>query len=124
MAGQSFSKEAQLGRGPKRPTRRKASKKRWEEIRDRKDGVCRICGGAPPNQLHHLASRGKNLGSDTEANLVPLCGVCHKRVTEYDLEACAILRRSLTDAEYAYTVEALGETAFEARYPVAYRKVS
>lgn len=119
-----YSKEEQLGRGPKRPTRKKASKKRWEEIRARKDGPCRICGGAPPNQLHHLASRGANLGSDTENNIVPLCGVCHKRVTDYDREACAILRRSLSDAEYAYSVETLGEFAFESRYPVEYRKVS
>lgn len=112
-----YPKEAQLQRGPKRPSRQRAGKKRWEQIHAAKQGPCRVCEGAPPNQLHHLAPRGPALGADTEANCVPLCADCHRRVTAYDRDACATLRASLSDAEYSYAVDKLGEARFEARYP-------
>lgn len=124
MSGEPYSKERQLGRGPKKQSRQKAGKRRWEEIAEHKQGPCRICLGAPPNELHHLVPRGAGLGADTEANIVPLCRECHRRVTNYDREACALLRLSLTDAEYSYAVEKLGEGRFEARYPVYYGKAA
>ena len=77
--------------------------------------------GFGANELHHIVPRAIG-GSDTEANIVPLCADDHRRVTDHDREACAALRRSLTDAEYAYAVEKLGEARFEARYPVEYRR--
>ena len=121
MSGQPDWKEQQLARGPKKPSRRRAGAKRWAEIAEKKQGPCRVCGGYAlgGNQLHHLVSRAK-LGSDCESNIVPLCGECHRRVTAYDREACAMLRRNLTDAEYAYANEILGEGRFEAIYPVRY----
>ena len=116
MSGSPDWKEQQLSRGPKRPKRVRAGARRWEEIADKKTGPCRVCGGQPV-QLHHLVPRSQ-LGADTEANIVSLCGECHRRVTAYDRDACAALRRNLTDAEYSYAVEILGEGRFEARYPV------
>jgi hypothetical protein len=53
---------------------------------------------------------------------VPLCAEDHRRVTAYDRAACAALRRSLSDDEYAYAVEFLGEGRFEAKYPVNWEK--
>lgn len=117
---QPYWKETQLGRDAKRPKRVRASKRRWEEIAAKKQGPCRVCGGAPPNQLHHLVPRSQG-GADTESNCAPLCSACHQRVTNYDREACALLRMSLTDDEYAYSVDKLGEGRFEARYPVDWR---
>lgn len=114
-----YPKEEQLSRGPMRQKRLKASKGRWEKIAESKQGPCRVCGGAPPNELHHLVPRAQG-GSDTEANVVPLCHQCHGRVTRYDKEACAALRLSLTDAEYAYANEMFGEVRFEAHLPVRY----
>lgn len=122
MSGDPYPKETQLGRGPKRRPRHKASAKRWEEIAGKKQGPCRVCDGhgLGGNQLHHLVPRGPGLGADTEANIVPLCAECHRRVTAYDRDACAVLRRNLSDDEYSYAVEKLGEARFEARYPVRY----
>ena len=108
------------GIGQKKPHgRQKAGAKRWEQIRESKQGPCRVCEGGEINHLHHLVPRSQ-YGSDTEANIVPLCGACHGLVTRGDREACAKLRESLSDAEYAYAVEMLGEGRFERRYPVTY----
>lgn len=108
------------GIGRKKPApRRRAGAARWAEIRERKLGPCRVCEGEFGVQLHHLVPRAQ-LGADTEANLVPLCRVCHDKVTRRDREACAVLRRSLTDQEYAYACERLGESVFERYYPVEY----
>lgn len=50
-------------------------------IRERAGGRCECCGDrlSPIFQAHHrkLRSRG---GQDSAANLVALCGLCHKRV--------------------------------------------
>ena len=110
------------GIGRKKPAgKRRAGAARWAEIRERKDGPCRVCGGLVGIQFHHLVPRAQ-LGADTEANLVPLCRVCHDAVTRRDREACAALRRSLTDSEYAYANERLGEDLFERYYPVRWEK--
>src|SRR5689334_15180300 len=102
------------GTGQKKyKARRKAGAARWQEIRERKLGPCRVCKGeSPAMQLHHLVPRA-HLGADCESNLVPLCATCHDKVTRHDRSACAALRQSLTDAEYSYATEKLGETVFE-----------
>src|SRR4051794_8813546 len=87
-----FQKPQQLSRGPKKRGRQKASKRRWEETAAKKSGPCRVCGGNPPNELHHIVSRAQG-GPDTEANIVPLCSEDHGRITAYDRAACAALRR-------------------------------
>ena len=115
-----YSKEQQLARGVRRHHRRVASPATWQRIIDAKSGPCRVCGSAGPVEFHHVVPRAIG-GSDTPANIVPLCSGCHQRVTERDKDACTALRRSFTDAEYAYANEKLGEDRFEARYPVDYR---
>lgn len=115
------------GIGRKKPaSRRRAGSARWAELRERKLGPCRVCrggdgGGAFPIQLHHLVPRAQ-LGADTESNLVPLCRACHDRVTRRDKAACAALRESLSDEEYSYATERLGESLFESYYPVVYER--
>lgn len=69
---QPFSKETQLARQTKRYHRKVASPKRWEGIAAAKQGPCRVCGKAAPNELHHLIPRSQG-GSDTESNMVPMC---------------------------------------------------
>ena len=114
-----YSKEQQLARGARRHHRRVASPGRWQRIIDAKNGPCRCCYSTGPVEFHHLVSRGIG-GSDTENNIVPLCSDCHRLVTGRDKRFCALLRANLTDAEYAYLVETLGEARTEARYPVDY----
>lgn len=130
MAGQSYSKEQQLARTGKRYHRKVASPKRWAQIADAKQGPCRVCGAAPPNELHHLVPRAIG-GDDRNANIVPLCRDCHRLVTDRDPQACAALRSNLLTThsrkaedgdEYAYAVETLGEARFDERYPVKWER--
>lgn len=116
-----YSKEQQTARGERRYTRRVASPARWQRIIDAKRGLCRVCETDRHIQFHHLVPRAIG-GSDTESNIVPLCAVCHGLVTSRAGWACKKLRLSLTDAEYAYMVETLGEARTEDRYPVEYER--
>ena len=78
-----FPKGVQLARQTKRYRRKVASPKRWQQIAEVKQGPCRVCGHPAPNQLAHLVSRAHG-GSDTEANVVPLCQDCHRLFDGYD----------------------------------------
>jgi hypothetical protein len=121
MSGDPFPKEQQIARGERRYTRKVASPKRWAQIIDAKGGPCRIPGcGETIVDFHHLVARAVG-GSDCESNIVPLCRLHHHLVTCRDKQACAQLRAALTDAEYAYAVETLGESRFEDRYPVEWK---
>ncbi len=117
-----FSKETQLARGERRHTRQVASKRRWAVIAASKQGPCRCCLVAPPNELHHLIARSQG-GSDTEANIVPLCLDCHAKIEARHRDAGHILACSLSDLEYAYVVEKYGEAFFERRLGVVYSRV-
>lgn len=141
MAGQPFSKESQLSRGTRRYHRKVAPPKRWQQIISAKGDVCRICAWILENpklaeeyevtlaecglpvSYHHTVDRSDG-GSDTEANIVPVGGSGttghHGMVTRLHRGACAAFRAALTDDEYAYGVDVLGEGRFEARYPVRY----
>lgn len=121
MSGDPFPKSQQLSRGTRRYHRKVASPARWQRIIDAKHGPCRVCQSTGPVEYHHLVPRAIG-GSDTEANIAALCPDCHRKVTGRDREACAALRRNLTDAEYAYAVDVLGEARFEQRYPVEYER--
>jgi 5-methylcytosine-specific restriction endonuclease McrA len=90
-----------LARGERRYRRKIASPKQWQAIQNEKQGPCRVCGEPPPNELHHLLSRAA-LGDDEADNLVPLCAVCHDRVTCRDAAALELLAESLSDAEWNY----------------------
>lgn len=114
-----FSKEAQLARGPKRPKRLVASKKRWTEIAARKQGPCRGCGGPAPNQLAHLIGRGQ-LGPDSEWNIVPLCQTCHPLFDGHHKPTCRKVALSLTDQEYAGLVNWGGEGVIERRFGIRF----
>ncbi len=116
-----FPKSQQLARGERRRTRQVASKRRWAEIAERKQGPCRCCLAAPPNQLHHLISRSQG-GSDTEANIVALCLHCHAKVEARNRDYCRLLAESLRDAEYAYVIHHYGEAFFERRLGVRYER--
>jgi 5-methylcytosine-specific restriction endonuclease McrA len=119
-----FTKEQQLARGERRYTRKVAGPKRWQAIIDAKQGPCRACGdhACGPIEFHHLVPRAIG-GGDTESNIVPLGQECHRLVTVRDKEACRNLRLSLTDAEYAYAVDTLGEARFDSRYPVEWEGI-
>ena len=121
MASEPFPKSRQLARGERKYHRKVASPKRWQAIIDAKHGPCRCCGSTGPVEYHHLAPRAIG-GSDTEANIVPVCHGCHALITRYDKQACAKLRLSLSDAEYAYVNDVLGEARFEQRYPVEWTR--
>lgn len=115
-----YPKSAQLARGDRRYHRKVASPARWQRIIAAKRGPCRVCGGAPwAVEFHHLVARVHG-GSDTEANIVPLCRDCHGLVTRRDSGAARKLLTSLTDAEYSYLVHVGGEDAPERFYGIRY----
>lgn len=116
-----YPKESSLVRGQRRSSRQRAGTKRWQQIAEAKQGPCRVCGAPGPNQLHHIVSRAQ-LGADTEANIAPLCAVCHKAVTERDRAACRALIESLDDAEYSYALHKGGEDFFERAYRLVYSR--
>lgn len=111
---------------PKRKHPTKASPARIAEIRAKKAAVCRLCGTAENVNAHHLVPRGMGGtigGMWTESNVVGLCGHgntdgCHGLVENRDPAACHLLRALLTDEEYSYVCEKMGEGWVERRYPV------
>lgn len=110
-----YSKEAQLGAGrPKRTARKRATRAEWRELHGAKNGACRICGAPGPSNLHHIVPRSLG-GGDTFHNLAPLCGSgttgCHGLVESRNAHALKAFASTLTDGEYAYAIERLGEGA-------------
>lgn len=90
-----------------------ASRDEWIRLREAKLDECRLCGGVEPFErleLHHLVPRSLG-GDDVEDCLVPLCHPCHDCVTRRVPADLADLAESLSDAEYAYCIEKLGEGA-------------
>lgn len=116
-----WSKESSLARAGKRHHRQTASSRRWSQIAESKGGPCKVCGAAPPNQLHHLIARSQG-GADTEANIVALCQRDHALIEARDPVAGLILAGALTDLEYAYCVDHFGESFFERRLGVVYSR--
>ncbi len=121
MTGAPYPKSKQLGpaKRPRRAFRKRASKTEWQAIAAAKLGPCRVCCDPGHNgsqfgriQLHHLVSRARG-GGDCAENIVPLCLRCHLFVTDNCGPYLDVLRRSLTDAEYAYVIGKLGEGGVE-----------
>jgi 5-methylcytosine-specific restriction endonuclease McrA len=117
-----------LARGAKRYRRKVASERTWQRICDAKKGPCRVCKypltsfpafGATTVTWHHVIPRDY-FGDDVPENIVPVCFNCHVHLTHRGPEACRALCASLTDAEYAYAVDKLGEGVFERVYGVMY----
>ena len=116
-----YPKEAALARPARKPTR--PSERRQAQMRAAKQGHCRLCG-KPGTNLHHVIPRSRGLAAWSESNLVPLCGSgttgCHGLIEAHDRAACQRLAERLTDAEYAYVIEAAGEGFLERRYGIRY----
>lgn len=116
----SYSKSEQLSRGPKRPARIKASRQEWAKIIIAKAGPCRCVGMGQCDgrtEFHHLLSRGQG-GGDVFDNIVPLCTHHHRQVTENFSLARRHLAENLTDREYAFLIDELGEGAMERLFGV------
>lgn len=81
---------------------------------------CRLCGSRTGLERHHLVPRSQR-GDDVDENIVPLCGPwapsCHRRVTENEPEALALLRGRLWPEEEAYVARKMGWGWLESRYP-------
>ena len=121
MSGDPYPKAKQLARKERRYTRKVASPKRWQQIADAKQGPCRVCGGLPPNELHHIVSRAHG-GADTESNIAPLCQECHGLVTRRIPGTVNAFVAALNDKEYAYAVQHGGEDFFERAYGLVYAR--
>ena len=110
-----YPKERQLARGLKRPSRIRATPDEWLTLRRQKLGTCRAAGLGRcegRSELHHIVPRSWG-GDDVADNLAPLCSLHHRRVTEHYKDTLARLAESLTDGEYAYCIDKLGEGALE-----------
>lgn len=119
-----YSKAQQLARGERRYRRKVASPKQWQAIISAKHGRCRVCerGGMLAVYMHHLIPRDFH-GDDVPDNVIPLCELCHGRVTMLRADTVHTMLRSLSDAEYAYAVGKAGEDWAERIYGLRYSRV-
>ena len=61
-----------------------------------RDLPCSICSSPPRNDGHHVLTRGRH-GDMDEANIIPLCRICHTKVEQYGKARVEeMLRISLT----------------------------
>ena len=117
-----YPKVTQLQRGPQRKARHRANATGWFEIAAAKRAPCRICGGDRWHiEFHHLIPRAQ-LGDDVPANIVALCPDCHRGVHLREPAHCRLLLPRLSDDEYAYAVEKLGEGWAERVYGIEYER--
>jgi len=74
----------------------------------RLEARCRACGiVGKPLERAHLVGRGVG-GDDVDANLVPLCSPCHRRLHTHERGwrvVASALRRNLTNVELCYIVD-------------------
>lgn len=113
--------EWRAGRRPNpRPVRRGRDPKAGRAKCLSPESECRLCGTRRGLERHHLVPRSQT-GEDVDANLVPLCGVfeneCHRRITENDPDALALLRGRLWPEEETYAAQRMGWGWLERRYP-------
>lgn len=117
-----YPKSRQLARGERRYRRKVASPKQWQAIIEAKQGPCRVCAkwgttSGYPIEYHHIIPRSLG-GDDVVDNVIPLCSVDHRLVTENKADRLRIVAESLTDAEYTYVIGKLGEGAMERLFGV------
>ena len=105
---------------PKRNRRTAASPERIAEIRAKKCQECRLCGKTANVTAHHLVPRSQG-GQWVAWNIVGLCGSgttgCHGLIEARDKAACYLLRARLTDHEYSFLVQHMGEGWLDRKYP-------
>lgn len=65
--------------------KRTSDKKLLESIREQ---PCFFCHKSPPNDAHHMTTRGSG-GGDTTNNLLPLCRRCHTMIHQEGLSKVA-----------------------------------
>ena len=58
---------------------KKVSKKTYDEVYERCNGLCAICGTNQNLHLHHIDGRGKDKTDDPN-NCIMLCCYCHLKV--------------------------------------------
>lgn len=126
-----YPKAAQLARGERRYRRKVASPKQWQAIIAVKGGKCRLLEAAEPVldplgrmrpvQYHHLVPRDLG-GDDVADNIIPLCDLCHRGITDRQPGHVTGLLNTLTDAEYAYAVGKVGEDVWERVYGIRYSR--
>lgn len=105
----------------------------------REEGLCRLCHAprasfadegqaSPPGARrltrHHLVPQrwfAENPEYEpyrnVDANIVPLCGPCH-RLVERTTEACRRLRERLSQAEVSFVIQTRGRAWLDERYPL------
>lgn len=107
-------------RGWRTRGRKMATREQWAALRAEKLTECRLCSATEPFEpleLHHLVPRSAG-GDDVADNLVALCRQCHDCVTRRVPADLADLAEGLSDGEYAYCIEKLGEGAMERLFGV------
>ena len=136
-AAQPYSKETQLSRGPRKYRRKVASPKQWQALTAEKCQECRVCrepahrtvfvpgrGYCPVHHFtdpHHLIPRDWH-GDDVADNIVGLCRGCHDGVELREPAHCRLMLTRLSDAEYAYAVQKVGEGWAERVYGIEYER--
>jgi len=123
VSGEPFPKASQLARGERRYRRKVAAPKQWQTIIAAKGSTCRLANSACEGgiEYHHLVRRGAPyFGDDLADNIVPLCELHHRNVTQGRPRSNRErLAASLSDAEYAYVIGKLGEGGMERLFGVA-----
>lgn len=82
------------------------------------EGRCRACG-AGHLERHHLVPRSLG-GDDVDANLIPLCLLCHdafERSPSHRRIVGRIIRATLLPDELAYIIERKSEAFLDRYYP-------
>lgn len=78
-------------------------------------------GQLGPVQYHHLVPRDLG-GDDVADNIIPLCDLCHRGITDRLPGHVTALLHTLSDAEYAYAVGKAGEDVWERVYGIRYSR--
>ena len=105
---------------PRKNQRTRAGAGTKAAIRGAKCRECRLCGYTRDVEPHHIIPRGRQ-GRWEFDNIVGLCNTHHRLVTENDAPTLRALAAALTDGEYAYVIDELGEGALERLFGVGER---
>ena len=99
--------------------RKKATTKRWGEMRRGLNERCLVCGD-PAQSAHHIVRKAQG-GDDVPANLAALCGHgtrgCHGLVEARHRPTLSTLRYALSDDQLDYVLKKKGQAWFDRAYP-------
>jgi 5-methylcytosine-specific restriction endonuclease McrA len=79
----------------------------------KRDRKCRGCGQIHLNVFrHHIVPKGSQGGDDVDANLIPLCSLCHDDLHHHPgeerIKVRLAVRESLREEELAYVEQKVG----------------